>query len=99
MYGGEGGHKYVAYVGIADKLKRRIAQHLLTRDSTVATGTSAVGINPDYVREIVWWTHKSFTDRRRLETAELVAFDVLNPALRSRGGINSDAKNSTKPKT
>jgi len=91
MYGGDGGRRYVAYVGIADKLKRRIAQHLLSRDSTVATGTSAVGINPEYIKEIRWWTHDAFAERNKLEAAELVAFDVLNPALRSRRSANSAA--------
>jgi excinuclease UvrABC nuclease subunit len=36
LYGGTGRHAYVAYVGITDKLKRRVAQHLLTRDSSAA---------------------------------------------------------------
>jgi excinuclease UvrABC nuclease subunit len=43
LFGGKERRRYVAYVGIADKLKRRIEQHLVTRDSSVATGTSATG--------------------------------------------------------
>ncbi|MGQ9494629.1 MAG: hypothetical protein ACUVR2_12895 [Anaerolineae bacterium] len=92
MYGGQGRGLYVAYVGVADSLKRRIIQHLVSRDSSVAAGTSAVGLNPDYVTEIRWWEHPEFTERHVLEAAELVAFDVLNPALRSRGNIQEQAK-------
>ena len=92
LYGGAGTRVYVAYVGIADSLRRRAAQHLLLRDSSVATGTSAVGINPDYVTALKWWEHHRFSDRKVLEAAEMVAFDVLDPALRSRGGISKVAQ-------
>jgi len=92
LFGGHGGGLYVAYVGIADSLKQRIFQHLVRRDSSVATGTSAVGLNPDYVTEIRWWEHPDYTERFKLEAAELVAFDVLDPALRSRGKIQDKAK-------
>ena len=87
MYGGHDRARYVAYVGIADKLKRRIVQHLVSRDSSIATGTSAVGLNPDYVTEIRWWEHQRFSDRNALIAAELVAFEFFDPALRSRGRI------------
>jgi len=92
LYGGTGRHVYVAYVGITDKLKRRIAQHLLTRDSSAATGTSAVGINPDYVTEIRWWEHHRFSKPAAREAAELVAFELLDPALRSRKPIGKAAR-------
>ena len=92
LYGGTGRHAYVAYVGITDKLKRRAAQHLLTRDSSAATGTSATGINPDYVTEIRWWEHRRFSKRAGREAAELVAFKVLDPALRSRRPIGKAAQ-------
>ncbi len=92
LYGGQGRGLYVAYVGIADSLKRRIIQHLVSRDSSVATGTSAVGLNPDYVTEVRWWEHPEFSERHILEAAELVAFDVLNPALRSRGKVQEQAR-------
>lgn len=85
MYGGHGRKRYVAYVGIADKLKRRIIQHMVNRDSSIATGTSAVGLNPDYVTEVRWWENRRFSDRNALIAAELVAFQILDPALRSRG--------------
>ncbi len=92
LYGGGGRSPYVAYVGVADRLRQRIIQHLINRDSSVATGTSAVGLNPEYVNEIWWWEHPKFAERDYLEAAELVAFDALNPALRSRGGITDRAK-------
>jgi hypothetical protein len=52
MHGGKGRGLHVAYVGIADSLKARVEQHLVRRDSSVATGTSAVCLNPDYVTEV-----------------------------------------------
>ncbi|HDN80501.1 MAG TPA: hypothetical protein ENG33_08570 [Chloroflexi bacterium] len=92
LYGGRGRGLYVAYVGAAEALKRRIIQHIVSRDSSVAVGTSAVNLNPDYVTEIRWWEHPEFAERYILEAAELVAFEVLNPALRSRGNISQRAK-------
>jgi uncharacterized small protein (DUF1192 family) len=91
LYGGKG-RQYVAYVGLADNLRRRVQQHLVNRDSSVATGTSAVGLNPDYIRAVEWWIDDDFSDRTALSAAELVAFDVLEPALRSRGGISAASK-------
>lgn len=49
MYGGQGPGRYVAYVGIGKSLKSRAIQHLVRRDSSVTTGTSAVRLDPDYV--------------------------------------------------
>ena len=92
MYGGRGRGLHVAYVGIADALKRRVMQHLIKRDSSVATGTSAAALNPDYITEVSWWEHPDFSDRAVLQAAELVAFDFLEPALRSRGAIQEKAK-------
>jgi hypothetical protein len=90
MYGGRG--MYVAYVGVAGRLKPRIIQHLIRRDSSVATATSAVVLNPDYVTELRSWEHPDFAERHILEAAELVAFDLLDPALRSRGAIQERAR-------
>ena len=73
-------------------LRGRVTQHLVKRDSSVPTGTSAASLNPDYVTEIEWWEHPRFGERAVLEAAELVAFDVLDPALRSRGNISAAAK-------
>ena len=87
MYGGQHPRLYVAYVGVGGRLRRRIAQHLVERSSSATTGSSAAMLNPDYVTEVHWWEHPGFAQREFLEAAELVAFDLLNPALRSRGGI------------
>jgi hypothetical protein len=38
-----------------------------------------------------WRSATDFSDRAVLEAAELVAFDVLDPALRSRGNIGAKA--------
>lgn len=92
MYGGQGQGSHVAYVGIASNLKNRIIQHLVRRDSSVATGTSAVVLNPDFVTEVQWWENLKFKERHMLEAAELIAFDVLNPALRSRGKAQKNAE-------
>ncbi len=92
LYGGQGRGLYVAYVGSAGKLKNRIIQHLVRRDSSVATGTSAVALLPDHVTEVRWWEHSTFDQRPNLEAAELVAFDALEPALRSRGRIQEEVK-------
>jgi hypothetical protein len=92
MYGGRGPGRYVAYVGIGKSLKARAIQHLVRRDSSVTTGTSAVQLNPDYVTELAWWEHPDFDQRHVLEAAEMVAFDVLDPALRSRGAPQHRAR-------
>ena len=91
LRGGTAANRYVAYVGIADALRNRIAQHLVTRDSSVAVRTAATGINPDYVTQVTWWEHPDFSDRRLLRAAEVVAGDVLAPALRSRSRAPKDA--------
>ena len=90
MYGGRK-QKHVAYVGIGSNLHQRLNQHFIRRDSSVSTGTSAAGINPDYVSEVVWWEHESFSEKNVLKAAELVAFEVFEPALRSRGNTPADA--------
>jgi hypothetical protein len=98
LYGGAGRGLYVTYVGIADRLKERITQHLVRRDSSIVTGVSTVGINPDLVTEVRWWTHPDFSDRAVLQAGELLAFDALEPALRSRGGITGEAKTLYSPR-
>lgn len=87
LYGGKGRNRYRAYVGIANKLRQRIDQHLLKRDSSVATGTSVATLNPDYVTEVEWWTHPKFKNRVFLNAAEKAASDSFQPTLRSRGKI------------
>jgi hypothetical protein len=91
MYGGED-RRYVAYVGIGDDLRRRVPQHLVNRNSSATTDTGAVRLHPDHISAVAWWEHASFADRVELAAAELVAFDVLEPTMRSRGGITAAAK-------
>ncbi|MGH2559959.1 MAG: hypothetical protein ACRDJH_12905 [Thermomicrobiales bacterium] len=92
MYGGRGPGLYIAYVGVADNLRRRAEQHLVRRSSSVTTGVATVGLDPDNVTELRWWTDPTFAKRIVLEAAELVAFDVLDPALRSRGRVTAQAQ-------
>ena len=92
MYAGKGQGSYCAYVGVAGKLKQRVLQHFVRRDSSVTTGASAVVLKPEYITEIRWWEHIDFSERHVLEAAELVAFDVLEPILRSRGAIQEKAR-------
>jgi hypothetical protein len=92
LYGGRGRSVYVASVGITDDLRARIEQLLVRHDATVATGSPAVSLNPDYVTEVRWWTHPSFLEQANLEAAELIAYDVLEPILSNRSGITDRAK-------
>ena len=62
------------------------------RDSSVTTGTSAARIDPDYVTQVGWWEHPRFQGASFREAAELVAFDVLDPVLRSRVAGTDRAK-------
>jgi hypothetical protein len=85
IYALHGGGKRPAYVGQASKLRERLQQHLVRRDSSVTTGAAVVSLNPELVRTVVWWTHDDFSDPAMLGAAELTAFDVLDPILRSQG--------------
>lgn len=96
LYGSQGHGEYVAYVGQAAKLRQRIMQHLVQRNSSVVTGASAVSLNPDLVSEVRWWHDPSFEDPTHLSAAELVAFDVLQPVLRSRGAVTDEASTLSK---
>jgi hypothetical protein len=87
LYGG----KDPAYVGVTDKLRNRVEQHLVKRDSSVATQTSAVCLNPDCVTEVRWWEHTLFASRDQLEAAELVAFSFFEPVYRGRGNPSKRA--------
>ena len=87
LYGGKGQRKFVAYIGIADKLRQRISQHLVRRDSSIVTGTSIVSLNPDYVTALKWWEDPDFSKREYMEAAEEIAFKIFDPVLRSRGNL------------
>ncbi|MEJ2319987.1 MAG: hypothetical protein P8Y10_16190 [Gemmatimonadales bacterium] len=87
---------YVAYIGISGNLRQRIMQHLVLRDSSVATGTKAAVLNPDYVTRVDWWTRPEFGQRGVRQAAELIALQVLDPALRSRGSVTAAAREKYK---
>jgi hypothetical protein len=91
MYGGDE-RPDLARVGMGEKLRKRIRQHLVLRDSSATTDSGAVRLHPDYVSAVAWWEHASFADALSLAAAELVAFDVLEPRMRSRGGITEAAQ-------
>jgi len=84
--------KNSVYVGISTNLRNRIRQHMIRRDSSVTTKTSAVRLNPDYIEVIRWWVNDKFEDKIVLEAAELAAFDVFNPVLRSKSSVSREAE-------
>jgi hypothetical protein len=92
MYGGERPRTWVAYVGLAGELQGRLIQHFVRRDSSVVTRSSAVGVNIDRVVHVDWWEHPSFADVDSLHAAELIASEILQPALVSRGGVRRTAR-------
>ena len=84
--------KNVAYVGSSRNLKERIRDHIIRRNSSVVTGVSAAVLNPDKVSHICWWCHQDFSDKNRLGAAEIVAFEVFNPSLRSLAPVAKAAQ-------
>lgn len=82
----------VAYVGRSKNLRERIQQHIIKRDSSVSTGVSATVLNPDKISHIEWWVHEDFSNEDYLKAAEHIAFEVLNPVLRSRENVSEKAK-------
>jgi len=69
---------------MAGNLHARVSQHFVRQDSSIVAA-AAVRLDLDYVRYVEWWEHEDFSDDARRHAAELVAFDVLEPVLRSRG--------------
>ena len=94
LYAGSGRSHYVVCVGIAGKLRQRLIQHFVRRDSSVTTGVSAVSLNPDLITDIEWWENRAFDECAALEAAELIAFEQMEPALRSRGAARQEARQS-----
>lgn len=86
------GEQYVAYVGFTHHLKQRIVKHLIRRDSSDAAGISAVSLNPNQLTRLDWWEHPSFDKTIYLKVAEMVALEILQPALRSRVRDNKMGK-------
>ena len=82
----------VAYVGISKNIRSRIDQHLYRRDSSITTGVSTTMLNPDFVTKVEWWIDEIFAGKDAREASELIAFNVFNPSLRSRGRPSSAAQ-------
>ena len=80
-----------SYIGLSNKLREKVSQHLLKRESSVATVATAISLNPDKIAECHWWIHESFGAREYLEAAELIAFERFNPTLVSRGSPSTKA--------
>jgi len=99
LISGTPSNRNIAYVGITGNLRVRIKQHLIDRDSSISTGTSAAMLNPDYVTEIQWWTSPIMKSKIGREAAEIIALDILQPTLQSRGSHSraARAKSRTKP--
>ena len=62
----------------------------------MTTGTSAVSLDPDFITKLCWWQAEDFRERDVLEAAELIAFEILEPSLRSRGRISEAARSIAK---
>ena len=84
----------VAYVGLSKKLRNRIRDH-----TTYHNRASATVLNLDQVSRICWWLNPKFSDKTYREAAEVVAFEVLNPSLCSRGKVTKRAKDVLKDQT
>jgi hypothetical protein len=91
LWAGRERHAYCVYVGITDTLRRRLIQHLVTRDSSIVTGAAAATLRPELVTEVRWWCHRRFKNDTWRAAAEIVASTVLFPTLRSRGKPPRDA--------
>ena len=82
----------VAYVGISKDVRSRIDQHLNRRDSSISTGVSTTMLNPDFVTKVEWWIRDLFSEKDARKAAELIAFQVFEPSLRSRGKPSTAAQ-------
>jgi hypothetical protein len=78
-------------------LALRLVQHFVRRDSSLVTGTSAVGVNIEHVSYVEWWESDLLHDENQRHAAELIAFDVLDPALVSRGNPRKRGFRSPRP--
>ena len=92
LLGREGRGTYDAYVGISNNIRSRLEQHLIRKDSSISTGVSAASLQPDHVVGVVWWIGEIFDNEAQREAAELIAFETLQPTLRSRGRVRAAAR-------
>ena len=73
-----------SYIGLSNKLRESVSQHLLKRDSSIATGSSDISLNQENIAEYHWRINESFGIREYWEAAELIAFERFNLTLVSR---------------
>jgi hypothetical protein len=92
LYGGTGSTAFVAYVGLTVRLRTRIEQHLQRNSSSVTAKDSAVILNTRQITEVRWWTIREFNDGAVLAAAEQIAFEILQPVLRSQGKSQSKSR-------
>jgi hypothetical protein len=84
MYGGQGRSRYVTYVGLATKLRSRIGQHVVHRDSTAIAGFSVVSPNPDQWSKSCWGEHRTL---QQIHFSRQVPADLTSCALRPLEGV------------
>ena len=56
-------------------------------------------LNPDYVTEIQWWSSSIMKSKVNREAAEIIALDILQPTLQSRGLHSRAARTKSQTKT
>lgn len=85
LFDGIKGNKCV-YVGKSGQLKTRVRDHLVLQISTVTSGTAGASMNVENLTKLKWWTRDEFSNEAFLDAFETLAFEYLDPQLRSRGG-------------
>lgn len=93
------GSNSILYVGQTDNLRRRIGQHLKNRDSSITMEGSPVKIDPGLVEKVEWWEQTDFSDPTARKAAEQIAFEVLNPRVRSGTNGSKGSIERSKDKT
>ena len=86
LFEGHGTYEYLAYVGVADKLRQRVEQHLIKHDSTASKGKLEIM----ELTKLKWWEDARFSDRAKLEAAELVFLRELPHGLSDMGDPRMD---------
>jgi len=82
----------VVYVGMTGRLRDRLRQHFILEESSATTRPNSVRLNVDKIKGAVWWEHPRFVEKVDRTAAELIAFDVFSPVLRSQDSTNQAAK-------
>jgi NADPH:quinone reductase-like Zn-dependent oxidoreductase len=86
----------IAYVGETADLRRRLREHLVTRDSGIIGSERAVSINPDAITVVYWWEDRAFTNDIARKAAELIATEQFHPIMRSDNAVDAAAKEKAK---